>query len=121
MFQRLTKHFQAAAMELRQFVEEQDTVMGERDFAGGRRIAAANHAGVADGVVRVAERARGQQRLVGLESPKGAVDSRGAEALGRRQGRHDRRQSSGQHRLAGAGAPDKKHVVTNYILTRHAH
>jgi hypothetical protein len=48
MFQRLTKHFQAAAMKFRQFVEEQDPVMGERDFAGSRRIAAANHAGVAD-------------------------------------------------------------------------
>ena len=50
--QRLAQHFQAAAMELGQLVEEQHAVVGQADLARGRRAAAADHAGVADGVVR---------------------------------------------------------------------
>ena len=33
-FQRLAQGFERAALEFRQFVEKQDTVMGERYFAG---------------------------------------------------------------------------------------
>jgi hypothetical protein len=40
-------------VELRQLVEEQDAVVGQADLAGRRGAAAADHAGVATGVVRV--------------------------------------------------------------------
>lgn len=40
--QRFPQYFQHAAVELRQFVEEQDTAMGQRNFSGTGRAAAAN-------------------------------------------------------------------------------
>ena len=63
LFERLAQHFQAAAVELGQLVEEQDAVVGERDLARLRDGAAADHAGVADRVVRAAERPRAEQRF----------------------------------------------------------
>ncbi len=52
LLERLPEDFQAAAIELGQLVEEEDAVVGERDFAGRGRAAAADHAGIADGVMR---------------------------------------------------------------------
>ncbi len=70
-------------MELGQFVEEKNAVVRQADLAGCGGIAAADHAGIADGVVRIAEWPRRQQRLVGLEATQGTVDPRGAEAFRR--------------------------------------
>ena len=50
--ERLPEHFQRAAVELGQFVEEQNAVMGERDLARGRGAAAADQSRLADRVVR---------------------------------------------------------------------
>ena len=102
LLQRLAQHLQTAAMELRQLVEEENAVMGQRDLARRRRTAAADHAGVADRVMRRAERPAFHQRLVRRQPAHRAVDARRLQALGRRQRRQDRRQPLRQHRLAGA-------------------
>lgn len=98
-------------MKFRQFVQEEDAMMGEADFAGSGHAAAADHAGVADGVMRRAEGARRQERFIGLETAERRVDPRGFEALGGVQRRQDGRQSAGQHGLAGARGADHQHDV----------
>src|SRR6266545_6701349 len=92
LFQRLPHHLQALAIELRQFVEEKDAVVSQADLAGRRRAAAADHAGVADGVVRRAKRPRCEQRLLAVEAAHRAVDARRFEAFAGCQGWQDRRQ-----------------------------
>ena len=79
--------------------------MGQRDLAGRRRAAAADHAGIADGVMRRAKRPGRQQRLVGLEPAQGTVDARRLQALGRRQRRQDRRQPRASIVLPVPGEP----------------
>src|SRR5262249_34848416 len=50
--ERLSQRFQHVAVELRQLVEEQHTVMRERDFARARQGAAADQSGSRGAVVR---------------------------------------------------------------------
>lgn len=63
-FQRLPHSFENAAFEFWQFVEEEHSVVGDGDFAGDGVGAAAEEPGIAGGVVRGAEWALGNQRLV---------------------------------------------------------
>lgn len=51
IFERLSHDFERLAIELGEFVEEEDSVVGEGDFARSRRAAATDEACVADGVV----------------------------------------------------------------------
>lgn len=51
IFKRLAEDFERLAVELGQLVEEQDSVVGQGDFAGRGRRAAADQAGVADRMV----------------------------------------------------------------------
>jgi hypothetical protein len=70
VLQGLAQHLQRLAVELRQLVEEQDALVRQADLAGLRDAAAADQPGVADGVVRRAERPHRHQRLPGpQESP----------------------------------------------------
>ena len=48
LLQRLTQHFQGLSLELRQLVEKQDAVMGQRYFSRCGRAAAADHAGIGE-------------------------------------------------------------------------
>ena len=82
------------------------------DFAGRGRRAAADQAGVADRVMRRAERPDGQERLAGLQPADGAVDPRGFDRLDGRQVGQDRRHPLGQHRLARAGRAEHQDVVS---------
>lgn len=75
IFERLAQHFEGGAVELGQFVEEEDAIMGEADLAGRGRRAAADEAGVADRVVRRAEGATNHQRPSRREHAHRAVDA----------------------------------------------
>src|SRR5690606_14256323 len=63
LLQRLTHDLEYRALELGQFIQEQHTVMSEGDFTGLRVGTSADHGGVADGMVRRAERTDGHERL----------------------------------------------------------
>jgi len=56
VFERLAEHFERLLFELRQLVEKEDAVVRERDLARRGDRAAADQAGVRNGVVRRAER-----------------------------------------------------------------
>jgi translation elongation factor P len=62
VLQRLAHDFQGALGELRQLIQKQHAAVGKADFAGPRDMAAADETGVADRVVRRAERAILDQR-----------------------------------------------------------
>ena len=55
VFQRLAHHLQHVARKLGQLVQKEDAVVGQADLAGAGDDAAADQAGVGDGVVRRAE------------------------------------------------------------------
>jgi hypothetical protein len=82
-----------------------DAVVGQADLAGRRRAAAADHAGVADGMVWRPERPRRQQRLARRQPAHGAVDARRLQALRRRQRRQDGRQPRASIDLPVPGLP----------------
>ena len=104
--ERLAQDLEDVLAELRQLVEEEHAVVGERDLAGAGDAAAADQAGVADRVMRGAERARGDQRAAAHEA-EDAVHARRLDRLFERQRRQDGGQALGQHGLSRrpAGRP----------------
>ena len=111
VFQRLAHDFQHVAGELRQFIEKEHAVVGERDFAGPRNHAAADQPGVGDRVVRRAKGAYADQPCSGIEHSGDAVNLRRLQRFFKRERRQDRGHALGQHRLAGAGRADHQDVV----------
>ena len=65
VLQRLAQHLQHARAELGQLVQEEHAAVRQADLARARPVPAADQAGVADGVVRRAEGAVADQRVVG--------------------------------------------------------
>ena len=111
VFERLAEDFEDVAGELGQLVEEEQAVVGERDLAGARDHAAADEAGVGDGVVGRAEGAVRDQAAVGVEHAGDGVDLGGFERFFEAQRRQDGRQALGEHGFAGAGRADHEDVV----------
>ena len=108
--ERLAQQFQHRAAELRQLVQEQHALVGERDLARPGMRAAADHRRDRGRVVRVAKRpALGQAAVV--EQPRDEaimLTSRisAGSSGGNRPGRRAR-----QHRLAGARRADQQQIV----------
>ena len=111
VLERLAQHLEHVAAELGQLVEEEHAVVRQRHLAGPRDGAAADQAGVGDGVVRRAERPGRDERPVRARSAADRVDPRRLERLVERQRRQDGRQPLGEHRLARAGRADHQDVV----------
>ncbi len=101
VLQRLAQRLQRAAAELRQLVEEQDAVVGERHLTRARRVAAADQPRGGDRVMGCAERPPPGDRVLD-RAPAGARHLRGLDRLGRAERRHDRGQPPRGHRLASA-------------------
>jgi hypothetical protein len=100
------------AAEFGEFVEEEDAVVGDADFAGGGNDAAADEADVGDGVVGGAEGARGDEAVRGVEQEAAdAVDLGGFDGFLQGHRRDDGRDALGEHRFAGAGRADEQDVV----------
>ena len=109
--------FERLRLELRQLVEEQHALMGERDFARPRMQPAADQSRHAGGMMRCAERTPVGQRAA-FDLASDGSDHRNFEQFGRRQRRQDRRQPRRQHRFARAGRPDHQHVISS--MTNHS-
>ena len=112
IFQRLAHNLEDVAGEFRQLVQKEHAVVSEGNFAGPRNHAAADQAGVGDGVVRRAKRPRAHQAGGGIEHTRDAVNFGGLQCLFESKGRKDRRHALGQHGFAGAGRADHQNVVT---------
>jgi hypothetical protein len=110
-FQRLAQGLQRAAPELRQLVEEQHAVVGERDVAGPGVAAAAHQGGIRRRVVRRTEGPVDQQPAAGAERAGNGVDGRDLERLVEAERRQDAGQAPRQHGLAGARRADEQQVM----------
>ncbi len=109
-FERLAQRFEYAALELRQLVEEQHAVVGERDLARHGRRAAAAQRHRAGGVMRRAEDARGPALRCKLPDQ---TQHRGRlERFVRSHRRQDPGEALCQHGLAGARRPDQQYAVS---------
>ena len=108
----LAQRLDGLALELGQPVEEQDAEMGERDLAGPRPRAAADHRRQRRRMMRVAERPAPCEAAVG-QAAGDALDHAHLEHLGRGERRQQPRQASGEQGLAGARRADHQQVVAS--------
>ena len=83
-----------------QLVEEEQAVVGQRDLAGARHDAAADEAGVGDGVVRRAEGPLRDQAGAGIEHAGDGVNLGGFERFLEGERGQDGGQALGQHGFA---------------------
>ena len=111
ILERLAHDFEHVAREFRQLVEKEEAVVRERYFAGARHDAAADEAGVGDGVVRRAKGPLRDEARAGFEHAGNGVNLGGFERFFKGERGQDRRQALGEHGFAGAGRPDHENVV----------
>ncbi|KAF5031758.1 hypothetical protein DSECCO2_624440 [anaerobic digester metagenome] len=110
VLQGLAQHLQHGLLEFRQFVQEKHPAVGHGHLARARIGAAADEAGVGNGVVRAAEGAlREQARAVQAAGHR--IDGRDLEGLLEGQRRQHRGDALGEHGLAGTRRADEKQVV----------
>ena len=81
VLERLAQNLEHVLLELRQLVEEEHAVVGERHLARPGHVAAADQAGVGDGVVGRAERPGDEQRCLLRQQPGDGIDLGGLEGL----------------------------------------
>ena len=115
ILQRLAEHLEDVAREFGELVEEEHAVVGQAGFAGARHAgAAADQAGVGDGVVGRAEGALMEESGAGSQGSGDAVDFGGFDGLLEGERRQDAGETLGEHGLAGAGRADHEDVRDNY-------
>ena len=111
-FQRLAHGFQNAALELRQFVQKQNAVVGERDFTGSRIDVAPQQTRVAGGMMGRAKRTPRHQCLARRQQTDNAVNFGRLERLIQSERRQNRRQPFGEHGFAGPGRANQQYVMS---------
>ena len=109
---RLAQAIQHLGLELRQFVEKQDAIVRERNLPRLGVHAAADQRRHRGGMVRASERATVSQGAA-CESAGNRMDHRHFEEFAWGQGRQDRRQALGQHRLARPGRAAHQEVMAS--------
>ena len=85
--------------------------MRQGNLAGPRNATAANEAGLRAGVMRRAERALCDQRMLGAEESGNRMDLRAFQTFANGQRRHDRWQRTRQHGFTSAWRTDHDEVV----------
>lgn len=112
ILQGLAHDFQGAAAEFGQFIEEEDAVVGEADFSRTGVAAATEQAGIADGVMRGAKGAGGDEGLGFAEQAANAVDLGGLDGFFLGHAGHDGADAFGDHAFARAGRADHQEIVS---------
>src|SRR5262249_45827016 len=111
-FERLAHGFKHAAFELGQFVEKQNSMVCQRDFAGCRIDVAAEQAGITRGVMRGAKWPACDERLASFKQSDYAVNLGGLQSLIESEWRQNRRQALRQHGFACAWGTNKKYIMS---------
>jgi hypothetical protein len=111
VFERLAHDFEDVAGEFGEFIEEEQAVVGERDFTGTWDGSAADEAGIGDGVMRGAEWTLSDEAGSGVEDAGDGVDLGGFESFIEGERREDGRKPLGEHGFAGAWRPYHEDVV----------
>lgn len=108
--ERLPQRLENPRLEFRQFVEEEDAVMGKRHFAGLGAHATADECRHARRMMGRAEWSSSRQ-LAAREFPCERSDHAHLQHLARIHRGQDRRQALGEHRFACPGGPDHQDMV----------
>ena len=111
ILQRLPHDLQCPVVELCQFVQKQQSVMGKGNLPRTGHCPAAHQSGSGNGVVRRTERAACHQRVFAVQQAGNGIDLRGFHGLRGSHCRQDRRDPLGKHALAAAGAADHQGIV----------
>ena len=109
-FERFAQHVEDGPAELRQLVEEQHPVVGERDLARPGRDPASHQPDRRGRVVRRPEGPLPPRGGVPLQAP-GGVDGHRLQRFGLAHGRQQAGQAGGEHGLPGPGGADHEDVV----------
>lgn len=118
-FERLAERFENIARKLGEFVEEEDAVVREGDFAGARHRAATDDRGAGGGVVRGTDGADGDEAamlIAGGHGAGGGVDARDFEGFVGRHRWEDAGEGAGHHGFAGAGGTEHDHNVSEHRI-----
>ena len=107
VFQGLTQHLKNVAAELRQFVQEEDAVVGQADLARSWHRLSPNQAGIADRVMWGTERALHDQCTAPVQRARDAVDLGDFDGFVESQGGKDRGQALRNHRFSATGCADE--------------
>ena len=111
LLQRLPQHFEHAAPEFGQLIEEQHAVVGQRHLARPGRLPAADHGDLRSRMMRSAKRPPGHQPARHARLARHGVYLGRFERLFARKRRQDRRQTPCEHRLARTRRTDHDDVV----------
>ena len=111
LLQRLPQHFEHAAPEFGQLIEEQHAVVGQRHLARPGRLPAADHGNLRSRMMRSAKRPPGHQPARHARLARHGVYLGRFERLFARKRRQDRRQTPCEHRLARTRRTDHDDVV----------
>src|SRR5205807_2770612 len=108
----LAKRIEDASRELGDLVQEERAAVREAHLAWSWRRPAADEREVRRGVVRGAERTRGEDGMARVRETGHAVDRARRDGLGIVERRKYRLESAREHRLASTGRADEEKVVT---------
>jgi hypothetical protein len=112
VFEGLAEDFEGGTAVFGEFVEEENAVVGEGNFARARVGAAAEEANVGDGVVGTAEGAAGDEAFARVEESGDGVDAGGLDRFLLGHVGHDGGHAFGEHGFTGAGRADHDDVVS---------
>src|ERR1019366_3612844 len=113
IFERLAHDIENIARKFREFIEEENSVMSERNLAGAGNCSAADETRVGNRVMGSAEWAEADQSGVCIEHSSNTVNLGSFESLLKSEGWQDGWHALGEHRLAGARRADHQDVVTS--------
>src|SRR5207249_8259033 len=113
LFERLAQRVQDRWRKLRDLVQKEHSEMREADLSGTRRRPTTNECEMRRGVVGRAERRRRKDWMIWIGEAGDAMDRARRNRFVVVERRQQRRQSAGQHRLAGARRSHKKQVVAS--------
>jgi hypothetical protein len=95
--QRLAQPFEDMPLDFRQLIQQEDPVVGPRHLPRPRHRPAADQAGIREGVMGEATRARGDGGDVGAGAARDAREARGLKGLRQGQRRQDGGEPARQH------------------------
>ena len=107
---RLAHDLKRGAFEFRQFIEEEDAVVGDTDLTRRGIGRSAEETDIADGMMRRAEGAFRNEGIRLIEQATNAMNLGGFNRLIESHGWNDRRNALCQHALARAGRTDEQKV-----------
>lgn len=112
IFQGLTQAFHSRLGKLRQLIQKQHPIVGQRDLSRAWRRSPANQTGGRNGMMRRPERPDRQQRQPLRQRSGNGMDPGALHRFLKGEGRQDGGQTLGKHTFTGARGPDEQQIMS---------